>query len=42
MEMGIGQADALKEIIDETGKYGPIEVLKDLAGIERVIVAQRK
>lgn len=42
MEMGIGQADVLREIIDETGKYGPIEVLKDLAGIERVIVAQRK
>jgi release factor glutamine methyltransferase len=42
MEMGIGQADALRVIIDETGKYGPIEVLKDLSGIERVIVAQRK
>jgi release factor glutamine methyltransferase len=42
MEMGIGQADALKKTIDETGKYGLIEVLKDLAGIERVIVAQRK
>jgi release factor glutamine methyltransferase len=42
LEMGIGQADALKKTIDETGKYGLIEVLKDLAGIERVIVAQRK
>jgi len=42
MEMGIGQAEALKKIIQGTGRYGSIEVLKDLAGIERVIVAERK
>jgi release factor glutamine methyltransferase len=42
MEMGIGQADALRFAAADAGAYGAIEVLKDLAGIERVMVAQRK
>jgi release factor glutamine methyltransferase len=42
MEMGIGQAKALARMIRENGAYAAPEVLKDLAGIERVIVAQRK
>jgi release factor glutamine methyltransferase len=42
MEMGIGQAEALARMIRESGAYAAPEVLKDLAGIERVIVAQRK
>jgi release factor glutamine methyltransferase len=42
MEMGIGQAGALRTTIEENGNYRAPEVLKDLAGIERVIVAQIK
>jgi release factor glutamine methyltransferase len=42
MEIGIGQTEALKKIIQGTGQYGPIEVLKDLAGIERVLMVRRK
>ncbi len=42
MEMGEGQADALVKIVNENGSYEPPEILKDLAGIERVIVAQKK
>jgi release factor glutamine methyltransferase len=42
MEMGIGQAAGLAQMIRETGAYETPAVLKDLAGIERVIVAQRK
>ena len=42
MEIGIGQTEALKKIIQGTGQYGPIEVLKDLAGIERVLMVHRK
>jgi len=42
MEMGAGQAGALGKTIERTGRYGPAEVLKDLAGIERVIVAKRQ
>ena len=41
MEMGIGQAAALGQIIEHTHQFGPIEIVKDLAGIERVIVARR-
>jgi len=42
MEMGEGQAEGLIEIMNENGRYAAPELLKDLAGIERVIVAQKK
>lgn len=42
MEMGIGQAAALREVAERTGAYAPAEVLRDLAGIERVIIARKK
>lgn len=41
MEMGLGQAERLKRMAQETGAYGVPEVFKDLAGIERVIVAKK-
>ncbi len=41
MEMGLGQADALTRMVEATGAYGDRELLKDLAGIERVIVAKK-
>jgi release factor glutamine methyltransferase len=41
MEMGIGQAAALRKILEETRRFGPAGIVKDLAGIERVIVARR-
>lgn len=40
MEIGFGQADAVKKIIEADGRYHDIEIRKDLAGIERVIVAK--
>lgn len=42
MEMGIGQAAALRKIIEDTHLFGPVEIVKDLAGIERVLVAHKK
>ncbi len=42
MEMGIGQAEKLTTLADNTGAYTRPEILKDLAGIERVIKLQRK
>lgn len=42
MEMGMGQTDALRTIIAAAGAYAEPEVLKDLAGIERVILAKKK
>jgi len=42
MELGQGQAEALRKIVGETGQYHSPEILKDLAGIERVIVTHRR
>jgi release factor glutamine methyltransferase len=41
MEMGVGQGTMLCGLVERTGAYGTIEVLKDLAGIDRVIRAQK-
>ena len=41
MEMGEGQAKGLIEIVNENGRYAAPEILKDLAGIDRVIVAKK-
>jgi len=41
MEMGIGQTAALRKILESTHKFGSIEIVRDLAGIERVITAER-
>lgn len=41
LEMGLGQAEALAKMVEATGAYGKPGILKDLAGIERVIVAQK-
>jgi release factor glutamine methyltransferase len=42
MEMGLGQADKLRQMVRDTGVYDSPHLLKDLAGIERVIVARKK
>jgi len=41
MEMGLGQAEALTNLVEATGAYAKPGILKDLAGIERVIVARK-
>ncbi len=41
MEMGLGQAEALTRIAEATGAYDKPGILKDLAGIERVIVLRK-
>ena len=42
LEMGIGQAGALVQIVREAGTYDDPIILKDLAGIERVMIAQKR
>lgn len=42
MEMGLGQTDALKKILAADGRYCDIDILKDLAGIDRVMVTHRR
>lgn len=41
MEMGMGQGEELCKMVAATGAYGALEILKDLAGIDRVIAARR-
>ncbi len=42
MEMGLGQADMLVKMVRQADAYAPPEILKDLAGINRVIVTRKK
>jgi release factor glutamine methyltransferase len=42
MEMGMGQAANLADLIRESGSYDTPEVLKDLAGIDRVIKTSKR
>ncbi len=41
MEMGMGQAAEFSTIVKNTGSYRAPEIIKDLAGIERVLVARK-
>ena len=40
LEMGMGQAAAVAELMREAG-FPEVEVVPDLAGIERVVVGRR-
>ena len=42
MEMGQGQSEPLIGIVNDSCKYKVPEILQDLAGIERVIIARKK
>ncbi len=42
MEMGMGQADVLKQMVEATGAYRGPDIQNDLAGIERAIIAKKK
>jgi release factor glutamine methyltransferase len=41
MEIGQGQLPAVQQMAGQMGQYGPLQVVKDEAGIERVIIVQR-
>ncbi|MBT3268840.1 peptide chain release factor N(5)-glutamine methyltransferase [Candidatus Poribacteria bacterium] len=41
LEVGIGQAATVAGLIAETGAFGPCEIVRDLADIERVVLATR-
>jgi release factor glutamine methyltransferase len=42
LEVGQGQAREVSEMLEKTGRFGPIERIQDLSGIERVLKAQKK
>jgi release factor glutamine methyltransferase len=39
VEMGAGQADNVRRLVEGTRQYGQVEVVRDHAGIDRVLVA---
>ncbi|TKS61349.1 MAG: protein-(glutamine-N5) methyltransferase, release factor-specific [Nitrospira sp.] len=41
MEIGQGQASALRRTAEQVGGYAALQVVEDAAGIERVVIAQR-
>jgi len=41
MEIGQGQAAALRQTAEQVGGYAALQVVEDTAGIERVVIAQR-
>ena len=41
MEVGLNQSAAVKNLLVENGNFGGVEILKDLAGIDRVVFARR-
>lgn len=41
MEIGQGQCAAVRQMAERIGGYAPIRVVKDEAGIERVVIARR-
>jgi len=41
MEVGQGQAESVRMLLDTTKQYGIVEVRPDQAGIDRVVCAQR-
>ena len=41
MEMGAGQAPAVRQFAEQVGGYTALRIIEDAAGIERVIMAQR-
>ncbi len=41
LEMGLGQSEAIRDLVGRTESYGEIKILKDYNGIDRVIFAKR-
>jgi release factor glutamine methyltransferase len=42
MEIGQGQAAAVRQVAEQQGGYATLRMVEDDAGIERVVIAERK
>lgn len=42
MEVGMGQAQAIRQMVSESGHYDPAVILPDEAGIERLVIAVKR
>jgi len=41
MEIGVGQGQAVCQLVETIDGYGPVRLIRDAAGIERVVVVER-
>ncbi len=41
MEIGVGQGQAVCQLVETIGGYGPVRLIRDAAGIERVVIVER-
>ena len=42
LEVGLGQAEILQELLRDTGAYDRLEIIRDYGGIDRVVRARRE
>jgi methylase of polypeptide subunit release factors len=42
MEIGAGQGDAVRALVNATGAFGDPRVAADLAGRDRIVTAERR
>ena len=42
VEIGYDQANSIKNLIESDGQFDKIEVIKDLAGLDRIVIAKNK
>jgi release factor glutamine methyltransferase len=42
MEIGSGQGNEVRQLVENKDGYGPVRLLRDLADIERVVIVERK
>jgi release factor glutamine methyltransferase len=41
MEIGAGQGQAVRQLVETIGGYGPVRLIRDLGDIERVVIVER-
>lgn len=41
LEIGIDQAHAVKNLLDDTVQFGAVDIIRDLSGIERIVLAHK-
>lgn len=42
LEIGYNQGEAVKNLLEDTGCFGNVSVIKDLNGLDRVVITERK
>jgi hypothetical protein len=42
MEIGADQGNEVRRLVENSGGYGPVRLLRDPAEIERIVIVERK